>query len=109
MTLLARVGPRGWTLLVVAGLIGGVVGLAAAALCVALVVTGRVAPRRLLWGALGVALLLPVVWVVGNVGRLGSFSVAVVSRNQPAQWCGLLLVVILLCGVFLEQSEETER
>jgi len=109
MTLLARVGLRGWTLLVVAGLIGGVLGLVAAAVCVVLVVSFRVAPRRLLLGALGLAVLLPFVWVSGNVGRLGSYSVAVVSGNEPAQWCGLLLIVVLLCGVFLEASEETER
>jgi len=47
--------------------------------------------------------------VVGNLGRLGSSSVAVVSHNPAAQWCGLLLVVTLLCGVFLERPEEDER
>jgi hypothetical protein len=108
MTWVRRVGARGAALLVVGGFVGGLLGLAAAAVCVGLVAWGRVAPRRLLLGTFALAVALPVVWVVGNLGRLSSSSVAVVSHNPAAQWCGLLVVVTLLCGVFLEPPEEDE-
>jgi hypothetical protein len=109
VTWVRRVGARGAVLLVVCGFVGGLLGLAGAAACVGLVAWGRVTPRRLLLASLALAVALPVVWVVGNLGRLGSYSVAVVSHNPAAQWCGLLLVVTLLCGVFLERPEEDER
>jgi hypothetical protein len=97
---------RGTLVVVVSGVIGGLLGLVAALVCVGLVASGRVAPRGLLVGSLALALALPVVWVVSNVSRLGSYSVALVSHAPAAQWCGLLVVVTLLCGVFLEAQED---
>lgn len=109
MTWVRRVGLRGAAVLVVAGVIGGLLGVVAAAVCVALVVTGRCAPRRLLVATLALVLALPVVWVLGNLTRIGTYSAAVVSHNPVAQWCGLLVVVTLLCGVFLEPPERNQR
>jgi hypothetical protein len=105
MTRWRRGGLRAALVVVVAGVIGGTLGLAAALACVGLVASGTVAPRRLLVGSLAFAMALPVVWVISNLSRLGTYSVALVSEAPAAQWCGLLVVVTLLCGVFLEPRE----
>lgn len=97
---------RAILVVVVAAAIGGLLGLAAALVCVGLVASGRVAPRRLLVGSLTLALALPGVWVVSNLSRLGSYSVTLVTDAPAAQWCGLLVVITLLCGVFLESRED---
>jgi hypothetical protein len=59
------------------------------------VLTGRVSARRVIGVATVLLALTPIVWLLGNRGRIGEVTFALVTANRwPGVLAGVALVVL---------------
>lgn len=91
----------------VAWVIGGLLGLVVALVSVAYVGLGLPA-RRLVLASLVTLAVTPFVWLVANRHDLGTVSFALVSAHPVPGQLGLVTVVLLLTGVFLDGPDRNE-
>lgn len=71
------------------------VGAVAALLASGAVLTGRVPARRVIGVAAVLLALTPIAWIIGNHGRIGEVTFALVTANRwPGVLAGVALVVL---------------
>jgi len=70
---------------------------------------GRARPRVVLACALGVVLLLPFAWLIGNAGRLGRASFDLVAKVPVVGAGGLVALTLLCVGVALDLLPSAPR
>ena len=86
----------------VAWVVGGWVSATAVLVVGVLDLLGRARARVVLWTALGVLLVLPLAWLVGNSPRLGRVSFDLVAKVPIVGVGGLLALTLLCVGVTLD-------
>ena len=84
---------------VAAFLVASWVGAVAAGLASGVVLAGLVSARRLITASAVLLALTPVVWILGNHGRLGEVTFALVTANRWPGRLAAVALVVLAVGV----------
>jgi hypothetical protein len=92
---------------VAAYVVGGWVSGATVVVVAVLDLLGRAQPRVVLATALGVLLVLPFAWLVGNAPRMGRVSFDLVAKVPLVGVGGLVALTLLCVGVTLDLSRQS--